>query len=364
MWLNDAVNGVLTIDRIGVPCLRKTAMAKDTSTPPRPQAAGQAGSCTQTPRSRRARACARCRPAIRRHAWGRAPSSAMSSRRRPGQAGCAGCGAARHRASCGQGRRRHRRNDRCAAGHRRRRIARRSGGLAPCPVRSRGRQGPAPEDPDMALARNWRDGGYPYKNLMSRKNYEAQKYQLQVELLKLQAWIKDSGQRVRDPLRRPRCGRQGRHHQALHGAPEPARRACGGAGEALGGGARAVVLPALCAAPADARRDRPVRPQLVQPCRRRARDGFLHERRVHRVHAPGAGVRAPPGAQRRACLQVLVLGQPRRAASPLQGAAQPPAEAVEAQPDRHGLARQVGRLHPCQGRRCSSTPTPPTHRGR
>ncbi len=57
-------------------------------------------------------------------------------------------------------------------------------------------KGQRQEDPDMALARNWRDGGYPYKNLMSRKNYEAQKYKLQVELLKLQAWIKDSGQRV------------------------------------------------------------------------------------------------------------------------------------------------------------------------
>ena len=52
------------------------------------------------------------------------------------------------------------------------------------------------EDPDMVLARNWREGGYPYKNLMSRKNYEAQKYKLQVELLKLQAWVKETGQRV------------------------------------------------------------------------------------------------------------------------------------------------------------------------
>jgi len=52
------------------------------------------------------------------------------------------------------------------------------------------------EDPDMELSPHWREGGYPYKNLMSRKNYEAQKYMLQVELLKLQAWVKDSGQRV------------------------------------------------------------------------------------------------------------------------------------------------------------------------
>lgn len=50
--------------------------------------------------------------------------------------------------------------------------------------------------PDEELAPDWRDGGYPYKNLMSRKNYEKQKYDLQVELLKLQAWTKATGSRV------------------------------------------------------------------------------------------------------------------------------------------------------------------------
>ena len=51
-------------------------------------------------------------------------------------------------------------------------------------------------DPDNELSPGWREGAYPYKNLMSRKNYERQKYRLQVELLKLQAWGKDNGQRV------------------------------------------------------------------------------------------------------------------------------------------------------------------------
>ena len=50
--------------------------------------------------------------------------------------------------------------------------------------------------PDDELAHDWRTGGYPYKNLLSRKNYESQKYTLQVELLKLQAWVKETGQRV------------------------------------------------------------------------------------------------------------------------------------------------------------------------
>jgi len=55
--------------------------------------------------------------------------------------------------------------------------------------------GPA-ATPDDALAEDWREGGYPYKHLMSRRNYERQKYQLQVELLKLQAWVKATGQKV------------------------------------------------------------------------------------------------------------------------------------------------------------------------
>ncbi len=49
---------------------------------------------------------------------------------------------------------------------------------------------------DAELASDWREGGYPYKNLLSRRNYEKQKYKLQVELLKLQAWVKETGQRV------------------------------------------------------------------------------------------------------------------------------------------------------------------------
>lgn len=49
---------------------------------------------------------------------------------------------------------------------------------------------------DDVLSENWREGAYPYKNLMLRKSYERNKYQLQVELLKLQAWAKETGQKV------------------------------------------------------------------------------------------------------------------------------------------------------------------------
>jgi polyphosphate kinase 2 len=53
-----------------------------------------------------------------------------------------------------------------------------------------------PIAPDDELADDWRQGGYPYRNLLSRKSYERQKYRLQVELLKLQAWVKDTGQKI------------------------------------------------------------------------------------------------------------------------------------------------------------------------
>jgi polyphosphate kinase len=45
-------------------------------------------------------------------------------------------------------------------------------------------------------ADGWREGGYPYRYLLSRRTYERQKYGLQVDLLKLQAWVKDTGARV------------------------------------------------------------------------------------------------------------------------------------------------------------------------
>lgn len=53
-----------------------------------------------------------------------------------------------------------------------------------------------PETLDDDLSDDWRNGGYPYRNLLSRRSYERQKYRLQVELLKLQAWVKDEGKKV------------------------------------------------------------------------------------------------------------------------------------------------------------------------
>jgi polyphosphate kinase 2 len=63
-------------------------------------------------------------------------------------------------------------------------------------LRRGGMEEPMPLSPDEELSEDWRSGGYPYRNLMQRRSYEKTKYRLQVELLKLQAWVKETGQRV------------------------------------------------------------------------------------------------------------------------------------------------------------------------
>ena len=51
-------------------------------------------------------------------------------------------------------------------------------------------------NPDAELSKDRKDGGYPYANLLRRTVYEKEKFRLQVELLKLQSWVKETGQRV------------------------------------------------------------------------------------------------------------------------------------------------------------------------
>jgi len=67
-------------------------------------------------------------------------------------------------------------------------LMRRSLGLAKAP-----RQ---PRHAGDELSPDWRNGAFPYKYKMLRRDYEQQKFVLQTELLKLQAWVKDSRQRI------------------------------------------------------------------------------------------------------------------------------------------------------------------------
>ena len=46
------------------------------------------------------------------------------------------------------------------------------------------------------LVENWEKAEFPYKHRMSNKRYEKEKLPLQVELLKLQKWVKENGKKI------------------------------------------------------------------------------------------------------------------------------------------------------------------------
>ena len=48
----------------------------------------------------------------------------------------------------------------------------------------------------MSKEEVFKNGTYPYKKKMSRVEYEKRKQELQIELLKMQNWVKESGQRI------------------------------------------------------------------------------------------------------------------------------------------------------------------------
>lgn len=52
------------------------------------------------------------------------------------------------------------------------------------------------KDPLEDIRRVFEDGEYPYHDRISRNAYEKQKAALQVELLKVQEWVRDSGQKI------------------------------------------------------------------------------------------------------------------------------------------------------------------------
>ena len=154
---------------------------------------------------------------------------------------------------------------------------------------------------------------------MSRKPYERQKYRLQVELLKLQAWTKETGQRVVILFEgRDAAGKGGTIKRFMeHLNPR---------------GARVVALEK----PTEAERGQwyfqryvehlPTRGEIVLFDRswyNRAGVervmGFCSDEEYQEFLRQAPAVRAQPGAQRHAPDQVLVLGQPRGAAPPFQG---------------------------------------------
>ena len=166
-------------------------------------------------------------------------------------------------------------------------------------------------------------------NLLSRKATATEFTGCRSELL--ESCRPGSGHRAarRDPLRGPRRGRQNGTIKRFMEHLNPRARASSRS-RSPSEIERAVVLPALRAAPADARRDRALRPQLVQPRRRRARDGLLQRRRV-----PSSCARRPSSSATSRAAACTCSSSGSRSAARSSGARfkerhQPPAQAVEA----------------------------------
>ena len=122
--------------------------------------------------------------------------------------------------------------------------------------------------PSGHIVDTWRQD-YPYGERMGRSVYDLEKRLLQIELLKLQKWIKANGRRLlilfegRDAAGKGGTIKRFTEHLNPRGAQR--RRP----GETDRAGSHAVVFPALRHAPAGGRGDGAVRSLLVQPRRRR-----------------------------------------------------------------------------------------------
>src|ERR1700733_13355082 len=103
-----------------------------------------------------------------------------------------------------------------------------------------------------------------------------------------------------------------------------------------------MVLPALHRASARQRRDRDVRPLVVQPRRRREGHGILYAPRTCAVFTPDAGLRADAHRRRDSVTEVLVFGIRQRTAAPVQGEAKRPRAAMETQPHGSAIAESMG----------------------
>ena len=98
----------------------------------------------------------------------------------------------------------------------------------------------------------WREG-YPYAERIPRADYERAKRQLQIELLKMQTWVADTGQRVVILFEGRDAAGKGGTIKRFTEHLNPRGRPGGRAQQAKPGRVRPVVLPALPAAAADRR---------------------------------------------------------------------------------------------------------------
>ncbi len=185
---------------------------------------------------------------------------------------------------------------------------------------------------------------------MKTKDYEREMRRLHGELVAMQEWVKATGAKVCIVFEgRDTAGKGGTIKRITERVSPRVFKVV-----ALSAPTEretvADVRPAVPAALPGRRRGRDLRPQLVQPRRRRAGHGLLHARADGEVPRAGPGGREGHGRRRDHPGQVLAGGQPRRADAPPRGSHQRPAQDLEA--DRHGpqVVRPLGRLLAGPGR--------------
>ena len=198
---------------------------------------------------------------------------------------------------------------------------------------------------------------------LKNKVYLAELDRLQLELSKLQEWVKARGLKVVVIFEGRDAAGKGGVDQDDHAGPQPAHRPRRRAARPDRARADAVVLPALRGAPAGRRRDRAPRPQLVQPRRRRARDGLRDAGGGRGVLPLLPGVRADARALRDHPRQVLVLRQRRGAGAPVPGPHRRPDQALEALADGPRCPGRAGSSTRWPRTRCSGTRTSSRRRG-
>ena len=199
-------------------------------------------------------------------------------------------------------------------------------------------------DPDTRV-RYFRNNIYPYAHRMNYQDYYRAKLPIQVELVRLQNWMKDTGERLiilfegRDAAGKGGAIRRFMEHWNPRGARVVALDKPSGAEVGQWYFQRYIRhFPAAGEIVS-------LRPLVVQPRRRREGIRFLHRGRVRSLHQAGPAPRRDDRRERHTPHQALLLRQPARAALALRPARQRPPQAVEDQHNGPAVEGQVGRIH-------------------
>jgi polyphosphate kinase len=175
---------------------------------------------------------------------------------------------------------------------------------------------------------------------LSYPEYEQLAKPLLKELARMSRWVAETGQRIVVVFEGRDTAGKGGSIDMIARVLNP--RQCRVAALAVADGARAaaMVFPALHSLSAGSRRAHPVRPQLVQPRRRRAGDGLLHAGAEGCLPESCSRVRAASRRRRDPAVQILAVLRPGAAGGKVREPARNPLKRWKLSPiDVHARER-------------------------